>query len=111
MVAMIADAPVPQMPQQLSSFLGLVNVYTEFLQDMATAAEPLCAIGRKGVTFNWDSACQKTFEEIKRMISNDLVLALYNPNTPTFLYTDASRVGISAVLSDTGWTQGCGRLR
>ncbi len=42
-----------------------------------------------------------TFEEIKRMISNDLVLALYDPNAPTFLYTDASGVGISAVLSQT----------
>ncbi len=35
------------------------------------------------------------------MISNDLVLALYDPNAPTFLSTDASGVGISAVSSQT----------
>ncbi len=81
-----------------SSFLGLVNVYTEFLEDLATAAEPMYAIGRKGVTFNWDSTCQKAFEMIKQMIFNDLVLALYDPNAPTFLSTDASWVGISAVF-------------
>ncbi len=101
MVATIADAPVPQMSQQLSSFLGLVNVYTEFLQDLATAAEHLHATGRKGATFNGDSTCQKAFKEIKRMISNNLVLALYDPNTPTFLSTDASGMGISAVLAQT----------
>ncbi len=98
-IAAIAKAPSPQNPQQLSSFLGLVNVYTEFLYDLATIAELLHVLGRKGVAFVWDDICQQAFLQIKKMISEDLVLALYDPNALTFLLTDALGVGISTVLS------------
>ncbi len=36
---------------------------------------------------------------VKKAITVDMALALYDPNAPKFLYTDASGVGISAVLS------------
>ncbi len=41
-------------------------------------------------------------------ITADVALALYDPNAPTFLYTDDSGVGISVVLSQE---QGVGRLQ
>ncbi len=52
-----------------------------------------------GTTFARDAACQGASEEIKWAILNKLVLALYDPNVTTFLTTDASGVGISAVLT------------
>ncbi len=48
--------------------------------------------------FNWSKECQEDFEQIKQMISHNLKLALYDPNAGTYLTTDASGVGISAVL-------------
>ncbi len=53
----------------------------------------------EGSTFAWDTTCQGAFEGIKHAISDKLFLALYDPNATTFLTTDASRVGISAVLT------------
>ncbi len=67
--AAILDAPVPQTGQQLSSFLGLVNFYTDFVPDLATKAEPLHALGRMGNTFQWSEECEKSFEEIKKAIT------------------------------------------
>ncbi len=49
--------------------------------------------------FTWTEDCQKAFDGVKWAITADVALALYNPNALTFLYTDASGVGISAVLS------------
>ncbi len=49
--------------------------------------------------FYWNAKCQSAFKKLKQMISETLCVSLYDPNTPTFLSTDASEVGISAVLS------------
>ncbi len=48
--------------------------------------------------FVWSKECQGAFEKIKK-ISSNLKLVLYDPNAETYLNTDASGVGISAVLS------------
>ncbi len=47
--------------------------------------------------FTWTEDWQKAFDGIKQAITADVALVLYDPNAPTFLYTDASGVGISAV--------------
>ncbi len=66
---------------------------------MATVAEPIRALSRGNTQFYWSTECQSAFEKLKRMISENLRVSLYDPNAPTFLSTDASGVGISAVLS------------
>ncbi len=98
-VAAIADAPTPQTAQQLNSFLSLVTFYIDFIPDLAMKVEPLHALGRKGATFLWTEGCQEAFDGVKKEITAGMALALYDPNAPTFLYTDASGVGISVVLS------------
>ncbi len=80
----ILDAPVPQTGQQLSSFLGLVNLYTDFVPALATKAEPLHALRRMGNTFQWSKECEKSFVEIKKSITVNMSLALHDPNAPTF---------------------------
>ncbi len=98
-VAAIADAPITKTAEQLSSFPSLVTFYINLIPDLATKVEPQNVLGRKGATFTWTEECQKVFDGVKKEITADMVLALYDPNAPTFLYTDASGVGISAVLS------------
>ncbi len=97
-VEAIADTPAPTNLQQLSSFPGLVMFCSDFLEGLATIAEPLCALHWKGVAFIWSEDCQGAIEKVKENISSNLKLALYDPNAPTFLNTDTSGVGISAVL-------------
>ncbi len=67
--------------------------------DLATMAKPLHVLQQKGSAFVWGTECQEAFERIKDRISSNLKLALYDPNADTYLNTDASGVGISAVLS------------
>ncbi len=98
-VEAIAGAPPPTNLQQLVSFFGLVTYCSDFLADLAMMAEPLRVLHRKGAAFIWSEECQEAFQKIKDRIGDNLKLALYDPNAETFLNTDASGVGILAVLS------------
>ncbi len=90
--------PHLRMFSNLASFLGLVTYCSDFIEDLATVAEPLRALQRKGAAFDWSKECQEAFEQIKQMISCNLKLALYDPNAETYLTIDTSGVGISTVL-------------
>lgn len=53
----------------------------------------------KGKRFKWSEACQKAFEQLKGRLISAPVLAYPDPAKPFILDTDASDVGIGAVLS------------
>ncbi len=93
------NALAPTNLQLLGSFLGLVMYCSDFLEDVVTMAELLWVLQQKGAAFVWSEECQEAFQKIKDQIGDNLRLALYDPNAETFLNTDASGVGISAVLS------------
>ena len=49
--------------------------------------------------FRWDDVCEMAFQTIKREIASGLKCYIFNPSCKTILTTDASDVGIGAVLS------------
>ena len=53
---------------------------------------------RKNTEFLWSDECEKSFEEIKSVLCSSPVLAIYDENKPTFIYTDASGIGVAAIL-------------
>jgi hypothetical protein len=61
-------------------------------------AEPLTALTRKNVKFNWTSDCQKAFEHLKNCITSEPILARPNYDKPFILATDASEYGIAGIL-------------
>ncbi|XP_054707489.1 uncharacterized protein K02A2.6-like [Uloborus diversus] len=95
----ILKAPVPENVSELKSFLGLVNYYGKFIPNLSTCVAPLNKLLKKGTTFCWTTECQNTFLKLKKEISSERVLCHYNPKLPIVLQTDASPVGIGAVLS------------
>ncbi|GFX51444.1 uncharacterized protein K02A2.6 [Trichonephila clavipes] len=54
---------------------------------------------QKGTKFLWTAECQKAFKALKQEIASDRILCHYDPKLPLVLQTDASPVGIGAVLS------------
>ena len=95
----IQKAPRPTTVKQVASFLGMVNYYQEFIPNMATLAEPLRRLQRKGVKFAWSQSCQAAFDRLKAAISRGVKVFIFDPNAPTYVSVDASDVGVGAVLS------------
>ena len=94
----IREFPKPQKQKNVQQFLGKVNYYHKFIPNACKILTPLYNLLKKNETFHWSESCQKSFEQIKEYLINRPILAIYNPNKMCYLYTDASREGIGAVL-------------
>lgn len=96
----IKKAPRPQTKSQLRSFLGLTGYYRSFIPNYAEAALPLTDKLKKGEPnkLRWEEAQEKSFQSLKRKLSDSPILHLPDLGKQFILRTDASDVGMAAVL-------------
>lgn len=97
----IKDFPTPQNRKQIRQFLGKINFYGKYIPNVSIVLDPLHKLLRKDQKFNWTEQCEDAFQKIKDYLCSKPILAIYDPQAPTFIYTDASAVGIGAVLKQT----------
>lgn len=95
----VQDFPVPQNLKQLQRFLGMAGWYHRFVPDFSTLTEPLNALKRKGAKFVWTPTCHASFEKLKQHLTSPPILGHPDFNLPFVVYTDASDVGLGAVLA------------
>ncbi|KAK7910413.1 hypothetical protein WMY93_015097 [Mugilogobius chulae] len=97
----VINAPAPRDTTSLRSFLGLASWYSKFIPDFATIAEPLRAVLRDStdLNFQWSVQAETSFTTLKGLIVNSPALALYDPELPTYVTTDASDYGLGAVMT------------
>ena len=93
--------PVPTNIKKLRQFLGLASYYRRFIPAFAKVAAPLHALTRKSVPFEWTTNCQAAFEQLQQRLVEAQVLAYPDFTKDFVLETDASIVGLGAVLSQT----------
>ncbi|XP_060607830.1 uncharacterized protein K02A2.6-like [Ruditapes philippinarum] len=98
-IAAIVNAPEIKNVKDLRSFLGLVQYYAKFLENLSTILHPLHQLLQKNARWKWTSDCDKAVQTVKKMITSDLVLVNYDPDLPVILACDASSFGLGAVLS------------
>jgi hypothetical protein len=94
----ISDFPTPKSRKNIRQFLGKVNFYRKFIHQSASLLEPLHRLLRKNIPFSWSSACQDAFDKVKTLLTSAPILAIFDRTRPILIYTDASGVGIGAVL-------------
>src|SRR6476620_5016069 len=101
-VAAVQDWPVLQNVHDVRSFLGLVNYFRKFIEHFASLAEPLTNLTRSKVKWEWTSRCQQAFLALKYCLTNAPLLRSPNEKLPYEVVTDASAVGLGAVLLQEG---------
>ena len=95
----IQDIPPPANPKELRSFLGLASYYRRFVKDFAKIAAPLHCLLQKGTEYQWDQTCQQAFLQLKQILTSNPITAYPDFTQPFRLYTDASGVGLGAILA------------
>ncbi|UYV75361.1 hypothetical protein LAZ67_12003633 [Cordylochernes scorpioides] len=98
----INEFPQPKTVKQVRQFLGLAGYYRKFIPKFSQIADPLTSLTRKNKLFKWTTEVNKSFQELKSHLSTDPVLSTYDPSLPCKLYTDASKLGIGAILAQIG---------
>ena len=88
----------PTTKKQLRRFLGMVNYYRDMWRRRSHILSPLTAMCSVKAKFVWHDKEQKAFEDIKKIISRETLLAYPNFNDEFHLYTDSSDYQLGAVL-------------
>ena len=89
----------PSTLEELRSFLGLAGYYRRFIPRFATIASPLTELTKKGVKFVWTENTESAFQHLKTCLCSAPILAYPSFDNPFILQTDASDVGLGAVLT------------
>ncbi len=97
-VSAIQNMPQPTDVAGVQRFLGMINYQSRWIQDAAQKTEPLRQLIQEKNEFIWQDQHTKAFEELKKCLTEEPVLAFYDPEKPIKIRTDASKNGIGAVL-------------
>jgi len=84
---------------EVCALMGVSGYYRRFIKDFSTIAAPLYKLTRKDSKFHWTTECQEAFDELKRRLTSEPILALPSDEGTYVLDTDASDFGLGAVLS------------
>jgi len=97
-VKAITKIEAPRTKKQLRHFIGLVNYYRFMWKKRSHLSAPLSEMKGKTKTFEWTEECERAFKEMKKIVSQEVMLSFPDYTKRFQLYTDASDLQLGAVL-------------
>src|SRR5204863_5738632 len=95
----VKDFPMPKDVKGTRAALGLFSYYRKFVKDFSKIAAPLTSLLKKDTPFNWTDKQQTALDRLKECLIKAPILQYPDFEKPFILYTDASGIGLGAVLS------------
>ncbi|UYV75730.1 hypothetical protein LAZ67_13001159 [Cordylochernes scorpioides] len=94
----VKEFPIPKNVKQVRSFLGLCGYYRRFIKNFSKISKPLTCLTEKDKKFVIGPAEIEAFETLKKKLTEEPILAHFNPDARIEIHTDTSIVGLGAVL-------------
>ena len=97
--------PKPETVYDVRSFLGFTNYYRKFMFRYSRIARPLNELisgenaKKKRAPVIWEEKHQEAFDKLKQLCIKAPILAYADYKRPFKVYTDASEIGLGAVIS------------
>ena len=101
-IEVVVNWKPPQNITEVRSFLGLAGYYRRFMRGFSVIASSLTKLLRKGIKFEWIDKCHNSFEQLKGMLVEALVLTQPTSGKEYTLYSDALGIGLGWVLMQDG---------
>lgn len=98
-VASVVNFPVPHNQKTLRRFLGMAGWYRRYIKDFSTIISPLSQLLKKKTRWRWEQPQADALYRLKQLLTSAPVLARPDFTQPFTLKTDASNVGLGAVLT------------
>ena len=95
----IVDLSEPTNIAQVETFIGFVSYYRKFIRNCADILQPLNNLKKRNIKFEFDDECRKSFNLAKQLLSTYPILRHPDMSRPFIIYTDASGVGMGAILA------------
>ena len=95
----IQKMPAPRTAKEVKQFLGLIGYYQKLVPRFVDISRPLTKLTHHNVVFEWTDQCAKAFKHLCELLLVYPILRYPNPTQGYILYTDASRIGWSGVLT------------
>ena len=97
-VAAVLEMKPPSTASELHTGLGNCGYYRNFIPDFATLCSPLYKLLHKDAVFKWTAAEQAVWDTVKARLAASNLLKHPDFSYPFVIQTDASKVGLGAVL-------------
>ena len=98
-VAGVTEWLVPTCRREVQSFLGFVNFYHCFIENLLHHTKSLSELTKKDHKWSWGEDEQQAFDEIKCCITSSPILRFTDDSKPFYVEADSSNFTTGAVLS------------
>jgi hypothetical protein len=88
---------------EVKSFMGLAGYYRRFIAGFSRIAHPITSLQRKEKKFQWTEECERSFQQLKQLLTSAPILRIADPNEYFVVCTDACKEGLGGVLSHNGF--------
>ena len=90
--AAVSRFPRPKNVKDLRSFLGLAQQLASFVPDLAHMTSMLRPLLKKDIAWTCTDDHEKSFGEVKTLLTSKTIIHPFDQDADTFLLTDASRL-------------------
>ncbi|GBO05871.1 Retrovirus-related Pol polyprotein from transposon 17.6 [Araneus ventricosus] len=97
-ISAIENYQQPTNKKELKQLLGMANCLAKFVPNYSDILFPLISMLSNKVTFVWEAPQEAAFQKMKKILSSDPVLMIFDPGKVTTVTTDASSYGLGATI-------------
>ena len=83
--------------------MGLAGYYKRFIAGFSRISHPITSLQRKGVKFQWTTKCEKSFQQLKQLLTSAPILKIVDLNEDFSVCTNACKEGLGGVFNQDGF--------